>query len=153
MSIHHIDMDPVPASFDDGVNFLTEPRKVGGQNGRRDSNGLLHDSDQFGSEDVFYAGPAASIQFKLALIVFGKCLILFFPGQITIPDRGILVLAVDLIQNSFLSTWCNPLSCRGNWSVLARFVPAHQRFPSEYPRLVEKIPDWSRKSPTGRENR
>ena len=38
MSIHDVAMDPIRACGFDAVDFIAEPRKIGGKNGRRDDD-------------------------------------------------------------------------------------------------------------------
>ena len=45
MAIHHIDMDPVGAGGVDRADLLAQPREIGGEDGRRDADRLLHGID------------------------------------------------------------------------------------------------------------
>jgi hypothetical protein len=42
MSIHHIDMDPVASSRVNRADFFAQPRKIGGQDGGRNADGVGH---------------------------------------------------------------------------------------------------------------
>ena len=42
MAIHDIDMDPVAASEVDSLHLFAQPRKIGGENGRGDTNIVGH---------------------------------------------------------------------------------------------------------------
>ena len=42
MAVHHIDMDIVCPGAGDRADFITQRRKVGGQDGGGDSDGFLH---------------------------------------------------------------------------------------------------------------